>query len=145
MGEGVAGSPDALSDRLRGAGDEGVEQAGRLEDVDEEWSRRDVGRAAPLQRLRQEQFSGFRFRRQVVLAGFVVDFASYDARLVIEVDGATHSTDRELARDAARSAAIEAQGFSVLRFANDEVFRNLDGVLETIRLKLGELRPRMEG
>ncbi len=95
--------------------------------------------------LRREQIGGFRFRRQVVLAGFIADFACYEARLVIEVDGATHSTDEELARDAARSAAIEAHGFSILRFANDEVFRNLDGVLETIRLKLAELRPRIEG
>ncbi|RBP05128.1 very-short-patch-repair endonuclease [Roseiarcus fermentans] len=95
--------------------------------------------------LRREQIGGFRFRRQVILAGFIADFACLEARLVIEVDGATHSTDDERARDAARSAAIEAQGFSVLRFTNDEVFRNLDGVLETIRLKLAELRPRIDG
>ena len=43
-----------------------------------------------------------------------------------------------------RSAALAAQGFAVLRFANDDVYRNLDGVLETIRMKLTELRPRAE-
>jgi very-short-patch-repair endonuclease len=87
---------------------------------------------------------GFRFRRQVALGGFIADFASFDARLVIEVDGATHSTDEELARDAARTTMLAAQGFALLRFTNDEVFRNLDGVLETIRLKLIELRPRID-
>jgi len=61
----------------------------------------------------------------------------------IRGDGATHSTE-ELARDAARAAALAAQGFAILRFTNDEVFHNLDGVLETIRLKLMELRPRIE-
>ena len=78
--------------------------------------------------VRREQIEGFRFRRQVVLDGFVADFACYEARLVIEVDGATHSTDAEVARDAARTAALSAQGYSVLRFANDEIFHNIDGV-----------------
>ena len=95
------------------------------------------------QGLRRKEVAGFRFRRQVPLAGFIADFAAFDARLVIEVDGATHSTDDELARDTARRAALAAQGFAVLRFTNDDVFRNLDGVLETIRLKLTELRPRI--
>jgi very-short-patch-repair endonuclease len=96
------------------------------------------------QGLRRKEVAGFRFRRQVPLGGFIADFASFDARLVIEVDGATHWTDEELARDAARTAALAAQGFAILRLTNDELFRNLEGVLETIRLKLIELRPRTE-
>ena len=95
------------------------------------------------QGLRRKEIAGFRFRRQVPLGGFIADFASFDARLVIEVDGATHSTDDELARDAARTAVLAAQGFALLRFTNAEVFHNLDGALETIRLKLIELRPRI--
>ena len=47
--------------------------------------------------------------------------------MVVEVDGATHSTDEEIARDTARSAALIAQGFDVLRFTNEDVVRNLDG------------------
>ena len=85
--------------------------------------------------------SGFGVRS---LDAFIGDFVSFDARLVVEVDGATHSTDEEVERDAARSRALAAQGFAVLRFTNDEAYRNLDGVLETIRLKLIELRPRIE-
>ena len=96
------------------------------------------------QGLRRKEVAGFRFRRQVPLGGCIADFASLDARLVIEVDGATHSTDEELARDAVREDALAAQGFAILRFTNDEVFHNLDGVLETVRLKLMELRPRIE-
>jgi very-short-patch-repair endonuclease len=94
--------------------------------------------------IRREQIGGFRFRRQVIMNGFVADFACYEARLVIEVDGATHSTDEEVARDAARAAALNARGYEVLRFTNDEIFHNIDGVLETIRLKLIELRPRLQ-
>ena len=96
------------------------------------------------QGLRRKEVEGFRFRRQAALAGYVADFASFDAKLVIEVDGATHSTDEELARDAVRMAALAAQGFAILRFTNDEVFHDLHGVLETVRHKLMQLRPRIE-
>ena len=95
--------------------------------------------------LRRKQVAGFRFRRQVILGGFIADFASFDARLVVEVDGATHSTEQEIAYDAARSAALGAQGFTVLRFTNEDVYCNRGGVLETIRMKLMELRPRTGG
>jgi very-short-patch-repair endonuclease len=96
------------------------------------------------QGLRREQVTGFRFRRQVILGGFVADFACFEARMVIEVDGATHGTDEEIARDAARSAALAAQGYDVLRFTNDDVFHNLNGVLETIHMRLATLRPRRD-
>jgi very-short-patch-repair endonuclease len=94
--------------------------------------------------LRREQVAGFRFRRQFVLGGFIAGFACFEARMIFAVDGATHSTDEEIARDAARSAALRALGFDVLRFTNDDVFRNLEGVLETIRVRLAELRPRID-
>jgi very-short-patch-repair endonuclease len=96
------------------------------------------------QGLRREQLAGFRFRRQAILAGFIADFVCYDARMVVEVDGATHSTDQEIAHDATRSAVLAQQGYDILRFTNEDVFGNLDGVLETIRLRLIELRPRLD-
>jgi very-short-patch-repair endonuclease len=96
------------------------------------------------QGLRREQVAGFRFRRQVPLGGFIADFACLEARLVVEVDGATHSTDQEIERDTPRSTALRAQGFDVLRFTNADVYRNVEGVLETIRLRLVELRPRID-
>ena len=96
------------------------------------------------QGLRRKQVEGFRFRRQVILGDFIADFACVDARLVVEVNGATHSNDVEIARDAPRSSALAEQGDAILRFTNDEVFRNLDGVLDTIHARLLELRPRRE-
>jgi len=62
------------------------------------------------QGFRREQVAGFWFRRQVILGRFIANFACLDARMIIEVDGATHSTDEEIARDAARSAALAAEG-----------------------------------
>ena len=96
------------------------------------------------QGLRREQVEGFKFRRQVLLSGFIVDFAYCEAQLVVEVDGATHSTDAEITRDATRDAVVRTQGYAILRFTNDEVYHNLDGVLETVRLKLVALRPPVE-
>jgi very-short-patch-repair endonuclease len=96
------------------------------------------------QGLRRKQVEGFRFRRQVILGNFIADFACFDARLVVEVDGATHSTEAEIARDAARSSALAEQGYAILRFTNEEVFRNLEGILDTIHARLLELRPQRE-
>ena len=74
--------------------------------------------------------------------GYIVDFACFEARLVVEVDGATHSTDAERARDATREDTLRSKGNTVLRFTNDEVFHNLPGVAETIRLKLAQFHPQ---
>lgn len=91
--------------------------------------------------LRRHGVEGFRFRRQVPLFGYVVDFICFEARLVVEIDGATHSSDEEVAHDRKRDAVLREHGNAVLRFYNGEVYENLDGVLETIRLKLLELCP----
>jgi len=91
--------------------------------------------------LRQRGLERFRFRRQHPLLGFVADFVCLECALVIEVDGATHSSEAEIASDLRRESVLKQNGFAVLRFGNAEVFENLDGVIETIRLKLVELQP----
>lgn len=63
---------------------------------------------------------------------FIADFVCLSHRLVIEVDGATHSTDEEIARDVSRQSYIESQGFMVLRFTNTDVVTNIDGVMDTV-------------
>jgi very-short-patch-repair endonuclease len=87
-------------------------------------------------RLRRNAVEGQYFRRQAQLLGFVVDFVCFEAKLVVEVDGATHSSPDEIARDDQRDRMLRANGFAVLRVTNDDVFNNLEGVLETIRAKL---------
>jgi very-short-patch-repair endonuclease len=80
------------------------------------------------QRLRHDiALSGTHFRRQALIGPFIVDFASRKARLVIEVDGGQH--DEQRAADERRTRKIEALGYRVLRFWNNEVLGNLDGVL----------------
>ncbi len=83
-------------------------------------------------RLRGRRLAGLKFVRQLPVEHYVVDFACRDRRLVIEVDGATHSTSEEAAYDERRTAFLESQGWDVLRVTNDDVVHRLEGVLETI-------------
>ena len=88
-------------------------------------------------RLLRESFPEARFRRQVPLRRYIVDFASHRARLVIECDGGQH--DQEV--DAERTRLIEAEGYRVLRFWNHDVLGNADGVHATISAALLDRHP----
>jgi very-short-patch-repair endonuclease len=81
-------------------------------------------------RLRDRRLAGLKFNRQVPIDRFVVDFVCRDAKLIIELDGGQHDEDR--ARDANRTEILEAMGYLVLRFWNNDVLRNTEGVLEEI-------------
>ena len=82
--------------------------------------------------LRNRQLLGYKFRFQATVEPFVADFLCVEARLIVEVDGSQHSEDA----DAARTAALQARGYRILRFWNSEVLENLDGVLEAIAAAL---------
>jgi very-short-patch-repair endonuclease len=87
------------------------------------------------QRLRHDiRLCGSHFRRQAPIGPFIVDFASRKARLVIELDGGQH--DEQRSADARRTERIEALAFRVLRFWNNDVLGNLDGVLSEIQCAL---------
>ena len=91
-------------------------------------------------RLRKRERPGALFRRQHPIGPYVADFACIAARLVIELDGATHGSDAELAHDARRDAFLAARGWRVMRFANDEVYRALGAVLDAIAAAIDERR-----
>ena len=82
--------------------------------------------------LRNRQLGGLKFARQVSIAPFFADFVCRNLKLIVEVDGATHGTPEELARDEAREAFLKAKGYRVFRVLNDDVYTNLDGVLHTL-------------
>lgn len=80
--------------------------------------------------LSARKLKGVRFNRQFPIGQFICDFVSREKRLVIELDGGQHAFSTEY--DARRTAFLIAQGYSVLRFWNNEVLDNLDGVLSVI-------------
>ncbi|MCF8719188.1 endonuclease domain-containing protein [Nitrospina gracilis] len=79
--------------------------------------------------LRNRQITNHKFRRQVTLGNYVADFVCMEKRLIVEVDGGQHM-DSE--KDAERTAWLESQGYCVLRFWNDEVLKNKEGVVQVI-------------
>ena len=79
--------------------------------------------------LRAHRFVGNKFKRQQPIGKYIVDFVCFEAKLVVEVDGGQHN---ESVADSIRDAWLESQGFVVLRFWNNEVMQNLEGVLMRI-------------
>ncbi|MDH4210044.1 MAG: endonuclease domain-containing protein [candidate division WOR-3 bacterium] len=79
-------------------------------------------------RLRNKQL-GLKFRRQQSIGKYIADFACYEKKIIIEIDGGQHSEEEG---DKARDDFFKKQGYTVLRFWNNDVLRNTDGVLESI-------------
>ena len=81
-------------------------------------------------RLRARQLSGAKFRRQYPIGAFIADFCCYERGSVIELDGGHHA--EHVDADQSRTDFFVSQGYRVLRFWNNEVMENIDGVLEQI-------------
>jgi very-short-patch-repair endonuclease len=90
--------------------------------------------------MRRHNLEGKLFKRQVPIDDYIVDFACLSANLVIEVDGGQHNS--QIARDEARTRYLERRGFRVIRFWNNDVLGNTEGVLQTIVQALEEQRRR---
>jgi very-short-patch-repair endonuclease len=86
--------------------------------------------------IKANRIEGAGFRRQVPFRNYIADFICYSARLVIELDGESHDFAECQAKDANRDAFLAAESFEVLRFTNEQVMSNLEGVVETIRQTL---------
>ena len=80
--------------------------------------------------LRMRHFADYKFSRQKPIADFIVDFYCSELRLAIEIDGDTHAEAVEY--DAARTAALNARGITVVRYTNDEALKNLPGVYDDL-------------
>jgi very-short-patch-repair endonuclease len=89
-------------------------------------------------RLRRKQVHGVAFRRQHPIGPFIADFACWEARLVIEVDGPSHISDEAQANDAHRTDFLNQQGWQVLRVWNNDIYGNLHGVMDAISIRVWE-------
>ena len=89
--------------------------------------------------LRNRQLGGAKFRRQLPIDRYFADFACQDARLIVELDGSQHAAQAPY--DEQRTRVLEAAGWRVLRFWNDEAVDNLEGVAAAILAELRSARP----
>jgi very-short-patch-repair endonuclease len=81
--------------------------------------------------LRNRNLEGWKFRRQVPIDSFIVDFCCIEARLIVELDGGQHA-DEKKSYDDLRSQQLKALGFRVIRFWNSEVVQGIEGVVQEI-------------
>ena len=95
-------------------------------------------------RLRARQLQGLKFRRQHGIGPYIVDFYCPEQSLVIEVDGDSHADADQILKDQLRDRYFQSLGLHVIRYINDDILKNLDGVLENLaeRLSSGSTSPR---
>ncbi len=86
--------------------------------------------------VRDKRLQGHKFNRQVPIGPYIADFLCFEAKLIIEIDGATHGEAHEIVYDEKRTAFLNTQGYRVMRCTNLDIFENLTGVLDTILLAL---------
>ena len=87
-------------------------------------------------RLRNKQIDGLKFYRQYSIGSYILDFYCPTHRLAIEIDGGQHNEDGEQVHDAQRTKYLLEQGIRVMRFWNNDVITNIDGILETILMAI---------
>ena len=92
--------------------------------------------------LRNRQLDGVKFRRQHELAGYVLDFCAPEYRLPVEADGGQHYSHGGEAHDERRSVHLANQGIQLMRFSNNDILTNIDGVLESIRARVVRPSPQ---
>ena len=83
--------------------------------------------------LRAKNFYNLKFKRQVLIGEYIADFVCPEKMLIIELDGSQHNEDNNIENDKNRTAYLEQQGYKVIRFWNNEVWDNIDGVCEVIK------------
>lgn len=83
--------------------------------------------------LRYKQL-GVKFRRQHIIGDYIVDFVSLDCNLIIEVDGGYHESTEQKSEDEIRQHWLEKMGYKVLRFSNDDIFENIELVINKIKI-----------
>ena len=91
------------------------------------------------QYLKGKQLCGVKFRRQYSVDSYVVDFYAPSLKLGIEIDGASHFTPEAIDYDANRTTYLEAFGIKVVRFTNEDVFDNIDGLIQRLLQQIDDL------
>ena len=109
-------------------------QVSKLQRARAKQLRRSMTRAETLlwRHLKANRLAGLAFRRQTPFGRYIGDFVAHSCKLIVEVDGESHDFLSRLQQDALRDRWLESRGYRVLRFTNDDVMKNLEGVVLTI-------------
>jgi very-short-patch-repair endonuclease len=96
--------------------------------------RREMTRAETLlwRHLKADRLAGLAFRRQTPMGHYIADFVAHSCKLIVELDGESHDFEERIRRDEQRDEWLSSRGYRVLRFANDDVMKNLEGVVLSI-------------
>ena len=86
--------------------------------------------------IRNRQLEGWKFRRQLPVGQYIVDFACAELRIIVEIDGGQHA--EQILYDLNRTKILQSKGYKVVRFWNNEVLGNIEGVLEALTLALSQ-------
>jgi len=89
--------------------------------------------------LKEKQLKGYQFRRQRPILQYIADFFCKELKLIIEIDGITHDNKVSRSKDLQREACLTKAGFKIVRFTDDEVLENMDGVISRLEIIIGEI------
>ncbi len=95
--------------------------------------------------LKEKKFNGIKFRRQFSIGPYIADFYSPKMKLVIEIDGSSHSEIDAIEYDEVRNKYIESLGITIIRFKNYDVMNNMETVLDILKQKIQSLPPYQGG
>ena len=105
--------------------------------------RRAMTRAETLlwRHLKADRLAGLNFRRQAPIGNYIADFVAHSCKLIVELDGESHSFEERIRHDERRDRWFESRSYRVLRFTNDDVLRNLEGVALAIAEAAEQVAP----
>ena len=86
--------------------------------------------------IRAKRFYGLKFKRQVLIGNYIVDFLCQEKMCIIEIDGGQHNKDLNREKDKVRTQYLESYGYKVIRFWNNEIWDNIEGVCKKLELEL---------
>jgi very-short-patch-repair endonuclease len=119
------------------------DEIGKIQRARAKQLRRAMMRAKTLlwRHLKAHQLAALGFRRQSPMGNYIADFVAHSCKLVIEVDGESHDFESRLRHDGRRDEWFASRGYRVLRFTNDDVMKNLEGVVVAIGLAAVQAAP----
>lgn len=91
--------------------------------------------------LKNHKFHGLKFKRQQPVGNYIVDFICKEAKIIIEVDGGQHNEMENIEADNVRTVFLESKGYKVIRFWNNEIYENIEGVIKRLE---SEINPHQE-